>query len=77
MKFSGNVAELEYGINQLGICEGLLGDVTVTSGSEKLVVSEENGQYEIKYGEKVEFFRGLAILVDKVPVLPYPVRIHR
>jgi len=66
MKFSGNLADLEYGISQLGICEGLTGDVTVTSGSDKLVVSESEGVYEIKYGGKVEFFRGLAILVDKI-----------
>ena len=66
MNFNGNIADLEYGINQLGICEGLSGDVTVVPGSDKLIVSEADGKYEIRYGEKVEFFRGLAILVDKI-----------
>lgn len=66
MRFNGNVADLGFGIAQLGICDGFDGEVTVSSGNDKLVVSEQGGSYEIKYGEKVEFFRGLAILMDKI-----------
>lgn len=66
MNFLGNIEELKTAISQIGICDELAGDVTVTGGCDSLVVSEANGAYEIKYGEKVEFFRGLAILCDKI-----------
>lgn len=66
MKFNGNIVELEYGIGQLDLCAGSDAEVIVTPDSDKLIVSEHDGVYEIKFGGKVEFFRGLAILADKI-----------
>lgn len=66
MKFNGNISELKFGISELGICDALSDEVSVIAESEALIVSGTDGRYEIKYGDKVEFYRALAILVDKI-----------
>ena len=71
LHFQGNTDEIMEGVrilsSQLGYSlseEGLR--INVTGGQARLQVSGKNGEYSIAYGEKTEFFRGLALLTDKI-----------
>ena len=69
--FQGNADEIMKGVrilsSQLGYAVSEEGHrVHVESGKDHLQVSGKNGEYLISYGEKAEFFRGLATLVDKI-----------
>lgn len=71
ISFTGQLHEIEQGLEilckRLHICispEGL--PVKVQDGNAGLLVEGKNGSYKISYGGKVEFFRGLAILKDRI-----------
>ena len=65
MNFTGDIKELQEGINLILNEENLNADVEVQKG-DCLKISEKDGKYKIGFSAKSEFFRGLTILADKI-----------
>ncbi len=66
MRFVGNVAELQKGLDI--ICPNQTPDVEVqvNGQAEILTIWGKDGKYGIDYGVKTDFFRGVCILKDKL-----------
>ena len=66
MNFKGEISEIIKGAEI--ICADIVCGETVyvSQNDEGLKVYEKDGEYGISYGTKVEFFRGLMILLDKI-----------
>ncbi len=65
MNFNGDMQELQEGTDIILAEENISADVEVKHGN-CLKVTERDGKYEIVFGAKSEFFRALAILIDKI-----------
>ena len=65
MNLTGNVCELKEGIDLILKEENINADVEVKKSS-CMKLTERDGKYTLEYSAKSEFFRALAILIDKI-----------
>ena len=65
MNLTGNVCELKEGIDLILKGENINADVEVKKSS-CMKLTERDGKYTLEYSAKSEFFRALAILIDKI-----------
>ena len=71
LNFMGETEDLRAGIAEVSQSLGFKvhekgATVCIKKGIRSLKIAHKNGEYSIEYSIKAEFFRGLAILIDKI-----------